>query len=49
MSHWQPVPVRVRYHDVLLAATAQVYGHGLLTDRAVFDYGSWVSVKVASP
>ena len=39
----------VRYHDVLLAATAQVYGHGLLTDRAVFDFGSWVSVKVASP
>ena len=48
MRHWQRVPVRVRYHDVLLAATAQVYGHGLLTDRAVFDYGSWVSVKVAS-
>ena len=49
MRHWQRVPVRVRYHDVLLAATAQVYGHGLLTDRAVFDFGSWVSVKVASP
>src|SRR5208337_3746306 len=49
MRRWQRVPVPVRYHDVLLAATAQVYGHGLLTDSAAFDFGSWVSVKVASP
>jgi predicted nucleic acid-binding protein len=50
MRHWQPIPIRVRYHDVLLAATAQVYGHGLLTDRVpVFDFGPWASVKVASP
>ena len=50
MRHWQRIPIRVRYHDVLLAATAQVYGHGLLTDRVpVFDFGPWASVKVASP
>ena len=47
MRHWQPLRVRVRYHDVLLVATAQVYGHGLLTDRDFFGFGSWVRVKVA--
>ena len=48
MRHWQPVPVRVRYHDVLLAATAQVYGHGLLTDRESLTLALGRSVKVAS-
>ena len=39
---------RHRFHDALLAATAQVHGHGLLTKRdAVF--GSWTQVKVAPP
>jgi predicted nucleic acid-binding protein len=40
--------VRHRFHDALLAATAQVHGHGILTKReAVF--GGWTQVSVASP
>ena len=46
--NWQPTGARVRYHDVLLAATAQLYGHGLLTKRLPV-FGSWANVKVASP
>ena len=49
MRHWKPVHVRIRYHDVLLFATAQIYGHGLLTDREFSDFGSRVGVKMASP
>ena len=48
MRHWQGNAVRVRYHDVLLVATAQVYGHGLLTNRFPV-FGAWANVKVASP
>ena len=41
-------PVRHRFYDALLLATAQIFGHVLLTKRdAVF--GSWANVKVASP
>ena len=39
MRHWQRTDVRVRYHDVLLAATAQIYGHGLLTEEIT---GLWL-------
>jgi len=48
LPHCQAGFPRHRFHDALLAATAQVHGHGLLTKRdAVF--GSWTQVKVASP
>ena len=46
--NWQQTGVSVRYHDVLLAATAQLYGHGLLTKRLPV-FGAWTNVKVASP
>ena len=39
--------ISVRYHDALLAATAQLYGHGLLTKRLP-AFGAWTNVKVAS-
>ena len=39
---------RHRFHDVVLVATAQVYGHALLSKRdAVF--GAWTQVAFASP
>jgi hypothetical protein len=39
---------RYRFHDVVLVATAQTYGHSLLTKRdAVF--GGWTNIDVASP
>jgi predicted nucleic acid-binding protein len=44
----QPTGVRVRYHDVMLVATARIYGHGLLTKRFPV-FGSWANVKLASP
>jgi len=48
LPHCQAGPARHRFHDALLAATAQIHGHGLLTKRdAVFS--SWTQVKVASP
>ena len=37
---------RHRFHDALLVATAQVYGHGILTKREVV-FRSWTNVKVA--
>jgi predicted nucleic acid-binding protein len=41
-------PARHRFHDALLAATAQIHGHNLLTKRdAVF--GAWTGVEVAPP
>jgi predicted nucleic acid-binding protein len=40
--------IRDRFHDVILAATAQIHGHGLLTKR-VTVFGAWTHVKVASP
>ncbi len=46
MRYLQVGPPRHRFHDALLIATAQVFGHGLLTKReAVFR--SWTNVKVA--
>ena len=48
MSSCQAGYPRHRFHDVVLVATAQVYGHGLLTKRdGVF--GAWTGIKVASP
>ena len=39
---------RYRFHDAVLVATAQVYGHGLLSKRdAVF--GAWTKVALVSP
>ena len=35
-----------RFHDVLLVATAQIYGHGIVTKREPV-FGSWTKVKVA--
>ena len=46
--NWQRTGAGVRQHDVLLVATAQFYGHGLLTKRLPV-FGSWANVKVASP
>jgi len=46
--NWQRTGVSVQYHDVLLAATAQLYGHGLLTKRLPV-FGAWTNVKVGSP
>jgi toxin FitB len=40
--------IRDRFHDVILAATAQIHGHGLLTKR-VTVFGAWTHVKVAPP
>jgi hypothetical protein len=39
---------RDRFHDAVLAATAQVHGHGFLTKR-VTVFSAWTQVKVASP
>jgi predicted nucleic acid-binding protein len=48
LMHYKVGPARHRFHDALLAATAQIHGHNLLTKRdAVF--GAWTGVKVASP
>jgi hypothetical protein len=41
-------PARHRFHDAVLAATAQVHGHGLLTKREPV-FGAWTQVKVAPP
>jgi predicted nucleic acid-binding protein len=39
---------RYRFHDVVLVATAQTHGHGLLTKRdGVF--GAWTKIALASP
>ena len=46
--NWQRTCAGVRHHDVLLAATAQLYGHGLLTKRLPV-FGAWANVKVAFP
>jgi predicted nucleic acid-binding protein len=48
LTHCKVGPARHRFHNALLAATAQIHGHGLLTKReAVF--GAWTGVEVASP
>ena len=48
MSSCQAGYARHCFHDAVLVATAQVYGHGLLTKRdGVF--GAWTGVRVASP
>jgi toxin FitB len=39
---------RHRFHDAVLAATAQIHGHRLLTKRVTI-LGAWTQVKVASP
>lgn len=48
LPHYQTGPIRHRFHDVLLVATAQVHGHGLLTKRDG-AFGVWTQVKIASP
>ena len=35
-----------RFHDALLVATAQIYGHGLVTRRAD-TFGPWTKVPIA--
>jgi toxin FitB len=40
--------VRHRFHDVVLVATAQMHGHGLLTKREGV-FGAWTNIAVASP
>ena len=35
-----------RFHDALLVATAQRYGHGLITRREE-AFGQWTDVKIA--
>ena len=40
--------VRHRFHDAVLVATAQAYGHGLLSKR-VTVFGAWTKVALASP
>ena len=44
----QSEDARHRFHDAVLAATAQVHGHHLLTKR-VSIFGAWTQVKVAFP
>ena len=39
---------RHRFHDAVLAATAQIHGHRLPTKRVTI-FGAWTQVKVASP
>jgi PIN domain nuclease of toxin-antitoxin system len=39
---------RYRFHDVVLVATAQMHGHGLLTKREGV-FGAWTNIAVASP
>jgi toxin FitB len=39
---------RHRFHDAVLAATAQIHGHRLLTKRVTI-FGVWAQLKVASP
>jgi toxin FitB len=39
---------RYRFHDVVLAATAQMHGHGLLTKREGV-FGAWTNIVVAAP
>jgi predicted nucleic acid-binding protein len=48
LPHCHDGHVRHRFHDAVLAATAQVYGHGLLTKREPV-FGAWTKVKVESP
>ena len=40
--------VRHRFHDAVLAATAQIHGHALLTKKEPV-FGVWAGVKVLSP
>jgi toxin FitB len=44
----QSEDARHRFHDAVLAATAQIHGHRLLTKRVTI-FGAWTQVKVASP
>jgi toxin FitB len=39
---------RYRFHDVVLVATAQMHGHGLLTKREGV-FGAWTNIAMASP
>ena len=39
---------RYRFHDMVLVATAQTHGHGLLTKREGV-FGAWTKIAVASP
>jgi predicted nucleic acid-binding protein len=45
LPHCHDGHVRHRFHDAILAATAQVYGHAILTKR-VTVFGDWMQVKV---
>jgi predicted nucleic acid-binding protein len=48
LPHCHAGQPRHRFHDAVIAATAQVYGHGLLTKREGV-FGPWIKVKVVSP
>jgi len=48
LPYCQAGHLRHRFHDAVLAATAQVHGHGLLTKREPV-FGAWAKVKVESP
>ena len=48
LPHCHDGHVRHRFHDAVLAATALVYGHTILTKRVTI-FGDWMQVKVASP
>jgi hypothetical protein len=46
MPYLRASPDRFRLHDAILVATAQVYGHGLLTRRED-TFGSWTQTPIA--
>ena len=48
LPHFQDGLVPHRFHDAVLAATAQLHGHGLLTKRETV-FGAWTGLKVAPP
>jgi predicted nucleic acid-binding protein len=48
LPHCHTALPRYRFHDVVLAATAQMHGHGLLTKREGV-FGAWTNIVVAAP
>jgi predicted nucleic acid-binding protein len=48
LSHCHTALPRYRFHDVVLVATAQTHGHGLLTKREGV-FGAWTNIVVAAP
>jgi predicted nucleic acid-binding protein len=47
LPHCHDGHVRHRFHDAVLAATALVYGHTILTKRVTI-FGDWMQIKVTS-